>query len=286
MQKRESHPVSVVARLRPEVDLPAAIHELNQIAAELAVEHPSTNRDVGVVARTLLEDYIGNVRVTMWVLLVAAALVLAIGCANVANILLGRSASRSREIATRMALGAGRGRIVRQLLTESLLLAAAGGMIGLLSARWSTAVLSTLAAQTLPRVTEVSLDWRVVAFSTAVTAVAGLSFGLAPAWHIARHRGSLSIAGNARTVAGVGRVREILVVAEVAVSLALLVTAGLLLRSFSNITHVDTGYDPHDVLTFRLRLADAEYRATQQVSATLHEQSRASSRWPVSSEPV
>jgi len=271
MQKRDSHPgLAVVGRMKPDVTMARATADLSRIAAELAASYPSTNAQVGVSVRSLLEDYVGDVRQMLWVLLASAMLVLTIACANIANLLLARSGARAREVAMRLALGAGRWRIIRQLLTENLLLALAGGSLGVVLGRWGTTGLSRVASRTLPRMDETVLDWRVLGFTVGATVLSGLFFGLLPAWQTARVdlQPALKDGGRAASSGG-NRLRDALVVAEIALSLALLVGAGLLLRSFTRLGHVDPGYDARGVLTMRLRLPDAQYRNASKTAATL-----------------
>jgi predicted permease len=244
--------------------------DLSRIAAALAAEYPSTNAGVTVVIRSMLDDYVGDVRRMLWVLLASALLVLTIACANIANLLLARAGARSREVAMRLALGAGRWRVVRQLLTEHLLLAAGGGVLGALLGWWGTTALGPFASRTLPRISEISLDWRVLAFTLAVTACAGLFFGLVPALRGARTDVQPALRESGRGIAqGSRRLRDMLVVVEIALSLALLAGAGLLVRSFTRLADVDPGYDPRGVLTLRLRLPDAAYRDPGRVAVTL-----------------
>jgi len=272
MQKRDSHLLAAIGRLKPGVPANRARADLGRIAAELAVQFPSTNAGVGVALRSLLEDYVGDVRQMLWVLLASAALVLTIACANIANLLLARSAARTREVAVRQALGAGRWRIVRQLVVENLLLASAGGLLGVAFGWWGKTALAAAAARTLPRLDDTALDWRVLGFTSAATAMAGLLFGLLPAWQTARVDVQPALKPGGRAVAGGGhRLRDGLVVVEIAFSVALLVGAGLLLRSFVGLVRVDPGYDPRGVLTMRLRLPDAQYREEARIAATLHE---------------
>jgi len=271
MQKRDSRPgLAAIGRMKPGVTLSAASADLGRIASALAVEYPSTNARVTVTMRSFLDDYVGNARQTLWVLLASAMLVLTIACANVTNLMLARSGARSREVALRLALGAGRWRIMRQLVTESLLLAGLGGALGILLGRWGTSALASLAARTLPRMTDTTLDWRILGFTLAATVGAGLFFGLLPAWQTTRVDVQPALKDGTRTIAAGGHaVRDALVVGEIALALALLVGAGLLLRSFVRLVHVDPGYDSRGVVTLRLRLPDAQYRDGSRVAATL-----------------
>jgi predicted permease len=273
LQKRDSRPgLSVIGRMKPGVTLAQATTDLARIASSLASEYPSTNANVGVALRSLLDDYVGDVRRTLWVLLISALFVLTIACANVANLLLVRSGARMREIAMRLALGAGRWRIVRQILVESLLLAVAGGALGIVLGWWGSTALASIASRTLPRVGDVALDWRVVAFTLGTTGLAGLCFGLLPAWQTTRIDVQPVLKDGVRSIAPAGhRLRDALVIAEIALSLALLVGATLLLRSFSRLVQVDPGYDASEVLTLRLRLSDAQYQDGARIATTLHE---------------
>ena len=271
MQKRDSHPgLAVIGRMKTSVTLAQAAADLRRVASDLATEYPSTNAGVSVVVRSLLDDYVGDVRQTLWVLLASAMLVLTIACANVTNLLLARSGARSREVAMRLALGAGHWRIMRQLSSENLLLACAGGTLGIVLGRWGTTALMSLATRTLPRMNETALDWRVLGFTLTATVLAGLFFGLFPAWQTTRVDVQPALKDGARTIASGGRrVRDALVIAEIALALALLVGAGLLLRSFTRLVRVDPGYDSRGVLTLRLRLPDAQYQDDSRVAATL-----------------
>jgi putative ABC transport system permease protein len=272
MQKRESHPVMVVGRMKPRVTLETARADLEAIAAALGVEHPAANRGVHVRMQSLLDDYVGNARLALSVLLGASCLLLTIACVNVANLLLARASARRQEIAVRLALGAGRGRIVRQLLTESLLLSAIGGVAGVILASVATGWIVHLAPAALPRVQEVALDWRVIAFGAVVTVLTGLAFGIAPAVQTTGVELQQVMRAGGRGIAGIGaRLRAALVVAEIAVCVALLIGTGLLLRSFDQVRRVDPGFQPERVVTMRLRLPDARYRDRQQVRTVLQD---------------
>jgi putative ABC transport system permease protein len=272
MQARDMRPLQVMARLKPGVSLERAQADLGAVAAGLAVEHPATNRDVGVRLRLLLDDYVGDSRLTLVVLLGASGLVLAVACANIANLLLARATVRRREIGVRLALGAGRVRIVRQLLVESLMLSVFGGAIGLAFGAWATRSLVHQMPAILPRLADVAIDGRVVAVAVAVTMLTGMTFGGAPALQSASIDVQQLLRDGGRSIAGSGRrVREALVVCEVALSVALLVGAGLLVRSVSVLAAVDPGYRADHVVTMRLRLPDARYRDREQVVPFLHQ---------------
>ncbi len=273
MQKRDSHPnLRVVARMKQGVTVERARVEMQAIAARLATQYPATNVGVGVTLRSLLDDYVGDVRLTLWVLLGAVVLVLLIACANVANLLLARAAVRRREIAVRLALGAGRGRVVRQLLTESLLISLVGGACGALLAAWGVSLLTRFSPDDFPRLEDVRLDWRVLGFTLFVTALTGIVFGLAPALQTARVELQTALKAGGRNLTGGGQgLRGAFVVIEIALSLTLLVGAGLLLRSFHRLMQVDPGYDPQNVLTLRVRLPDARYRERAQVLGFLQQ---------------
>lgn len=270
MQRRDSSPVLVLARMKAGVTLERARADLSAIAASLAQEHPATNGGVGATVTPLLEDYVGDMRLALSVLLGASWLLLTIACVNVANLLLARASSRRQEIAVRLALGARRGRIVRQLLTESLLLSSIGGALGLFLAWIAAGWLAQSAPIALSRMEEVVLDWRVVLFGAATTTITGLAFGIAPALQTSGVELQQVMRASGRAVSGGGkRLREALVVGQVALCVALLIATGLLVRSFQRLVEQDPGYDPANVVTMRLRLPDARYRTREQVLPVL-----------------
>ena len=256
-----SHYLSAAARLKDGVSLEQARTELRAIAARLEEEFPESNAGWSVIVTPMLENLVSGSRPALLVLLGAVGLVLLIACANVANLLLARATGRQKEIATRVALGAGRGRIVGQLLTESLLLGVVGGSGGILLALWGVSVLPELAPE-LPRINEVALDGRALAFTALVTILTSVVFGLAPALHASRpdlvdslKEGGHGASGGRRR----RRARSLLVVGEVALALVLLVGAGLLVRSFWLLQQVDPGFDADNVLVVSLSLPDAGY---------------------------
>ena len=265
---RGANALGVVARIRPGVSAEAAQHELTAIAADLAREQPRFNRDWTLRLIALREQAVGGVRDGLFVLLGAVALVLLIGCANVANLLLARASSRHREIAVRLALGASRGRIVGQLLTESIILSVVGGAAGLLVAAWLVELPAVvpLAAPSpfvpyAARPEQVTLDGVVLGFTLGVSVVTGLLFGLAPAVRASRPSLSATLAARDHTAGDPRRVRtrQALVIAEVAVSLTLLIGAGLLIRSFAALRSVDPGFRADNVLTVDLDLPALRY---------------------------
>jgi predicted permease len=277
MGDRHSHTVFVTARMKPGVEMEQARAEMSAIAGRLSAQYPASNSGNGIALRSVLDDYVGDVRPALSMLTMAVALVLLIACANVANLLLARATTRRKEVALRMALGAGRWRIVRQLLTESLLLAIAGGMLGLLLGAWGLELLIKLNPEGLPRLENISLDGRALGFTLLVTLLTGIVFGLVPAlqtskadFNEALKEGSLRSAGGA----GGRWLRGTLVVGQLALSLMLLIGAGLLVKSFWRLLRVDPGYDARNVLTMRLRLPDAKYREATQAMAFLREVSR------------
>jgi len=260
-QQRGIHFLRAFARLKPGVSVERAQAELNAIAQRLKPLYPASKKDWGVTVVTLHEEITGQIKPTLFLLLGAVALVLLIACANVANLLLARASARQRELAVRSALGAHAWRIVRQLLTESLLLALLGALGGLLLAYGSLDALTRLIAINLPRAQEVSLDLRVLGFTLLVSLVTGLAFGLAPAYQSARlnlndtlKEGGRGLLANARN-----RLRGGLVVAEVALALMLLVGAGLLLKSFIRLSNVPLGFNPQNVLTMQITLPEQKY---------------------------
>jgi putative ABC transport system permease protein len=271
MQSRGNHPgIYVVALLKPGVTVAAARDDMKAITTRLAEQFPKEIGGNSFTLETLQDTATKDIRSSLWVLMAAVGFVLLIACANVANLLLARAASRSREIAIRTALGAGRARIVRQLLTESVLLAIAGGALGALLASWGVAALVSSVSDTIPLVIlqNIRLDSRVLAFTLGVSVLTGLLFGLAPAIHSSRSNLNESLKEGGRSGsegAARHRVRNFLVVAEVAISLLLLVGSGLLIKSFMNLRHADLGFDPDHVLTMRVSLPEARYKENPQI---------------------
>jgi putative ABC transport system permease protein len=257
--------LTAVARLKPNVSVMQAQSELDNIARRLEQDHAAFNKGWGVNIVGLHEQITGDFRLALQVLLGAVGFVLLIACANVANLLLTRAASRRREIAIRTSLGAGKLRLVRQLLTESVILGLLGGLGGLILAVWALDLLTGAAPKNIPRMSEVGLNWTVLAFTGAISILTGLLFGLAPAAAAARldlHEALKE--GGGRTSGARQRTRSGLVVAEIALSLILLVGSGLLLRSFWRLTHVDPGFEAENVLTMRIQLAGSVYRQAPQ----------------------
>jgi putative ABC transport system permease protein len=251
--------LDVVGRLRPGAALAAAEAELDGITARLAAAYPDVNANLQLLARPLHDVAVGDVRRPLLILLAAVAFVLLIACANVANLLLARSATRAGELGLRVALGAGRARLVRQFLTESLVLALAGGAAGLLLAALGTRLLVALGPAWLPRLDQVGVDGTVAAFTLGVSLLAGVLFGLAPALQVARADLRALLAEHGRGLGGRGRGRSGLVVAQTALAVVLLVGAGLMLRSFARLVQVDAGFRAEQALAFPLALPEASY---------------------------
>jgi len=252
-----------IGRLKPGVTIEQARADLAAISQSLAATYPDTNKGIGATMFPLKQDMVHDVRVLLFVLLGAVGFVLLISCVNVANLMLARSSARRREFAVRTALGAGQGRLVRQLLTESLLLSLVGGGLGLLLAAWGTqAALRRLPAG-LPRAGEVGLDGRVLLFTSIVTLACGLFFGLAPALRGARTNLHDTLKEGGRGESGVRhRAQGVLVVAEMALALVLLISAGLMLRSLQALWNVNPGFNSHNVLSFGVALPPSMRIAT------------------------
>jgi putative ABC transport system permease protein len=242
---REGRSLRVFARLAPGVTRAQAQAEMDLVVARLEERYPSTNRHLTVAVDPLHEKMVGGVRRPLLVLLAAVAFVLLIGCANVANLLLARSAARAKEIALRTVLGASRGRLVRQMLAESLLLAVVGGALGVLLAEWGIEALVALGPRDLPRLETIHLDGRVLAFTAGLSLLTGLLFGLVPAWHAAGDVGAAIKEGGRGATEGLrrNRLRSLLVVSETALALLLLIGAGLMIKSFRRMQAIDPGFD-------------------------------------------
>ena len=273
MQDRNSHPVRVTARMKPGVSLEQAQSQLSALSSRLAKQYPESNTGVGATTRSFLDDYVGDSRQSLRVVFAAVAFMLLIACANVANLMLARATTRRREIALRLTLGASRWRIVRQLITESLILSLIGGAFGLLLATWGVSLLSKLSTAEMSRMDEVSIDGRVLGFTFLITLIVGVLSGLFPALQSPRSdlNGVLKEGHRVSSGGSGGRLRQSLVAAEVALALMLLAGAGLIVRSFDRLTSVEPGFSPRNVLTFRIRLPDAKYKEASQAAAFCRE---------------
>jgi putative ABC transport system permease protein len=260
-KNRGAHNLAVVARLKPGVSLTIAQAEMNMLAARFAQQYADSNKDWGIQLVSLQKQASAGSERTLSVLMGAVGCILLIACANVANLLLARGLGRQKEIAIRRALGASRTRIVRQLLTESMVLALAGGLLGVLLAIWGSDLLLAIAPTTLPRLGEARIDSGVFLFTLLVSLATGVLFGLAPALQSSRVGLSEKLkAGDRGSTAGHARLRNGLIVSEVALALMLLIAAGLLIESFAQLARVQPGFNPENVLTFNIALPDNPYR--------------------------
>jgi len=264
--QRGAHFLHVIGRLKPGVSEAQAQSEAAAIAARLEQQYPDTNTHKGFRVESALAALVGDVRPALLILLGAVACVLLIACANVANLLLARAVNRHKEMAVRSALGASRLRIVRQLLTESVLLSLAGGVLGLVLAVWWSDLLITLGKNDIPRAIQVGVDWRVLGFTMAVSVLTGVVFGLVPALHLSKTELTESLK-ESRGAGGSARrnpVRAVLVVSELAIALVLLVGAALLMQSLWRLHRVNVGLQPQNVLTFNVSLPEVRYSAEKQ----------------------
>ncbi|HXB69661.1 MAG TPA: ABC transporter permease [Candidatus Acidoferrales bacterium] len=269
-QQRGGHYLGGIGRLKAGSSLAAAQADLNAIAALADKQYPDSNSGWDTTLKSLQESVVGEIRPAILTLTAAVGFVLLIACVNLANLLLSRSSARRQEIGIRSSLGAGRGRLVRQLLTESLLLAALGAALGLALAWVGTRLLVNLNPNILPRAKEIALDARVLGFTAAIAVLTGILFGLAPAIHMAKtdlhsalREGSRGNALGFRR----NRLRSVLMAGEVALALVLLSGAGLLMRSFYHLQSMDPGFDPHGMLTFRTNLPSAKYKGDEPQAA-------------------
>jgi len=259
---RDERHLRAIARLKPGVTVAQAQNEVSLVAQRLEQQHPQTNHDYGVQVVTMSEELVGPLRSSLLLVFGAVVFVLLVACANVANLLLARSSVRFREITIRSAIGAGRGQLVRQLLTESLVLSMVGGVLGLLMAVWGIGLVSVAGEKINPMFQDIHLDVRVLAFTAGLTLITGLLFGLAPALQISKQNLAESLKESGRSAgptATRNRLRSALVVSEIALTLVLLVCAGLLIRTVMRLRQVDTGFNPKNILTMNIGLPSAKY---------------------------
>ena len=245
-----------IGRLKPGTNLAAAQADMDQIANNLALAYPDADKGAGISLVPLKKDIVGDVQPFLWVLLGAVGFVLLIACVNVANLQLARATTRAREFAIRAALGASQARVIRQLLTESVLLGLAGGALGLCVAAWGTQAALKVLPETLPRAQDVGMDGRVLVFTLVASLVAGVLFGLAPALKISRPNLQETLKESGRGASGTRhRAQGVFVVVEMAMALVLLIGAGLMIRSLLDLWNVNPGFNPRGVLTFAVSLS-------------------------------
>ncbi|HEV8139126.1 MAG TPA: ABC transporter permease, partial [Pyrinomonadaceae bacterium] len=260
--KRSERHLRAIARLKPGVTTQQAQTELSMIAQRLEQQHPETNKGRGVHVSSITEDTVGGASRALWMIFGAVGFVLLVACANVANLLLARASARQKEITIRSAIGAARSRLIRQLLTESLLLSIVGGTLGLFIAIWGTGMIERVGARINPVFNGFHIDLRVLAFTFGLTLVTGLLFGIAPALQMSRPNLTESLKDVGRGLGGSvkgNRLRSALVIAEVAMTLVLLVAAGLLVRTIIRLGNVDKGFNSHNVLTMNIGLPSLKY---------------------------
>jgi putative ABC transport system permease protein len=264
LRKTQGRWMWAVARLKPGVSLSQARAEMTGIAQRLEIAYPEFDKGWGVDVVPLRDSFVGEAKTSLMILLGAVTLLLCVACANVANLLLARYSTRKREMAVRGALGAARGRLVRQLLTESVILGLAGGVAGILLAYFAVSGLVALAPRDLTRSVQITFDLRIVVFAFLLSLVTSIIFGLAPSLVASKNDLNQGLHEESRTSTGGGtRMRSWLVALEIACSVALMAGAGLLFRTLVGLQNVDPGLDPHNVLTFRVTLPNQRYKESQ-----------------------
>jgi predicted permease len=276
--QRGSHYIEGIARLKPGVTVEQARADMNTVMAQLAREHPGNDTGWTVLVIPLYSEVVGSTRRMLFVLLGAVGIVLLIACANAANLLLARASARQREIAVRLALGAPRRRVVRQLLTESLLISLTGGLLGLLLACGGVRALVALLPADFPRAHDIQLNGPVLAFTLIVSLLTGVLFGLAPAMQASRTDPKQGLQQNARSATASrhqNRLRSALVVAEISLACVLLIGAGLMLRTFLNLLHLDPGFRQDHLLTASISLPYSRYK-TGEMTAQFYDRLTAS----------
>ena len=267
---RVENSILAIGRLKPGVSLKQAEADLKNLASSLEQQYPETNKGVSAFLNGLQDQDIGDVRPTLLLLLAGVGLVLLIACANVGSLLLVRASERDKEMAVRTALGATRKRLVRQLLTESVLLSLIGGALGLALAYWLTRLLISVSPSDIPRMKDVTIDASVLAITIALSFVIGIVFGLVPAFQVTKAGLNESLKEGTRSATGGARrqsFRSILVIAELSLALMLLIGAGLVIKSFMQLKSVDVGFDKRNVLSFQISLPNSKYPQPQQQAA-------------------
>ena len=265
--ERGAHFLTAIGRLKPGVSLLRANADADAIGGALAKQYPDTDGHLSLALQPEIEAMVGDVRPVLLMVVGAVGVLLLIACSNAANLLLARAAGRQREMAIRASMGAGRARVLRQLLTESVMLALAGGLLGLFFAVWGTTLLAGVPSLQIPRLAQTGIDLRVLAFTLGVSVFTGIIFGMAPAWHASRFNLFLSLKEGGRSSSEskrASRARNILVVAQVSLAVILLVGASLLVESMVHLTRQSPGFDPNGVMTFNLDLPDARYGKPEQ----------------------
>ncbi len=269
-EDRDARHLRAIARLKPGITIDQAQGELSVIAQRLEQAHPLTNKGYGVAVVSITEEITGSIRPTLLMVFGAVVFVLLVACANVANLLLARATVRHKEITIRSAIGAGRGQLIRQLLTESLLLALLGGGLGLLIATWGTSVVAAAGSKINPMFQDIHMDRRCLAFTVGVSILTGFIFGLAPALQISKPNLAESLKETGRgsgPAASRNRLRSALVISEIAMTLVLLVCAGLLIRTVARLRNVDAGFNPNNILAMNIGLPQAKYPKPENVIA-------------------